>query len=61
MDKENKKPQLDGSSGLNEHKVKTHNLRLSSSKKALTKNESYQLYMKYLIASNSEYFQNKSK
>lgn len=53
MDKENKKPQLDGSSGLNEHKEKTKNLRLPGSKKASSKNESYQLYMKYLIASNS--------
>lgn len=61
MDKENKKPQLVGSPDRPEHNAKPHYLRLTASKKALPKNEGYQLYMKYLIASNCEYFQNKSK
>ena len=59
MDKENHGTLLNGSRSAFEIKGKNAPLRMSNSKKSLTKNESYQTCMKYLIANNAEYFQNK--
>jgi|JI9StandDraft_2_1071091.scaffolds.fasta_scaffold623653_1 hypothetical protein len=61
MDKENHRPISVSGKCVIESKIKSQNLRVNSSKKSLPKNEGYQLYMKYLISANSDYFQNKSK
>jgi hypothetical protein len=60
MDKENIKLCPGATKNVNESKNSPTQIHISrQDPKKLSKNDGYQVYMKYLIASNSDYFQNK--
>jgi len=60
MNKENSRPKLNPKTNfISKHKKEGSNILQES--KSMGKDEQYKTYMKYLIATNSEYFHNKSK
>ena len=59
MNKENKKPLVNGKNYVEMRSTKGATARFTETKSP-SKNDQYKFFMKYLIATNSEYFQNKS-